>query len=188
MKSGTHKTAKTRHTLFDLFRPDRVRDKDNREFLDMFKSSQYTIFHICLFFTDRQPDNIRDLYQDIALALWESWPNFKGDCATDTWVRRIALNTAVSEIRRRTRRPQFEPLEDWMYEAIADEAAKAPPDYYRLLGLLDPDDRALLYLRLDRLSIRDIALATETTEAAVKQKLYRIRQKIDALKQEENAE
>jgi DNA-directed RNA polymerase specialized sigma24 family protein len=75
-----------------------------------------------------------------------------------------------------------------MYEAIADEAAKAPPDYYRLLGLLDPDDRALLYLRLDRLSIRDIALATETTEAAVKQKLYRIRQKIDALKQEENAE
>lgn len=185
-RARQHHAPKARHTLFALLRPDALRDDDNREFLDMLNRSQRTIFQICHYFTDRSPDAIRDLYQEIACNLWEAWPRFRGDSNTDTWVRRIALNVAVTEIRNHVKQPRFVPLEDWMYYTIADQETSAPPDYYRLLSLLEPDERALLYLRLDRLSIRDIADTLHRTEAAVKQDLYRLRKKIDTLKQQDS--
>ncbi len=185
-RAGQHHAPKARHTLFALFRPDALRDDDNTEFLDMLNRSQRTIFQICLHYTDRSPDAIRDLYQEIACNLWESWPNFRGDSSTDTWVRRVSLNVAVTEIRRHAKQPRFVPLEDWMYDTISEEIDKAPPDYFRLISALEPDERALLYLRLEHLSIRDIAETLSTTEAAVKQRLYRLRQHIDKLKQQYN--
>ena len=195
--------------MFALFRSDALRDDNNTElttssfsaprdeselsssqlsekkFLDMLNRSQRTIFQICLHFTDHHPEHIRDLYQEIVCNLWESWPDFRGDSSTDTWVRRVALNVAVTEIRRHAKQPRFVPLEDWMYDTISEEIDKAPPDYFRLISALDPDERALLYFRLEKLSIRDIAETLSTTEAAVKQRLYRLRQHIDTLKQKQ---
>ena len=208
-RAGQHHAPKARHTLFALFRLEALRDDDNTElttssfsaprdeselsssrlsekkFLDMLNRSQRTIFQICLHYTDRSPDAIRDLYQEIVCNLWESWPNFRGDSSTDTWVRRVSLNVAVTEIRRHAKQPRFVPLEDWMYDTISEEIDKAPPDYFRLISALDPDERALLYFRLEKLSIRDIAETLSTTEAAVKQRLYRLRQHIDTLKQKQ---
>ena len=135
-RAGQHHAPKARHTLFALLRPDALRDDDNTEFLDMLNRSQRTIFQICLHYTDRSPDAIRDLYQEIVCNLWESWPNFRGDSNTDTWVRRVALNVAVTEIRRHARQPRFVPLEDWMYDTISEEIDKAPPDYFRLISAL----------------------------------------------------
>ena len=163
-RAGQHHAPKARHTLFALFRPDALRNDDNTEFLDMLNRSQ----------------------QEIVCNLWESWPNFRGDSSTDTWVRRVSLYVAVTEIRRHAKQPRFVPLEDWMYDTISEEIDKAPPDYFRLISALEPDERALLYLRLEHLSIRDIAETLSTTEAAVKQRLYRLRQHIDKLKQQYN--
>lgn len=185
-RAGPKHASKAGHTLVDLFRLDSVRDNDTAEFLEMLSRSQRTIFQICLHFTDRHPEHIRDLYQEIVCNLWESWPAFRGDSSTDTWVRRVALNVAVTEIRRHARLPRFVPLEDWMYDTISEEVDKAPPDYFRLISALEPDERALLYLRLEKLPIRDIAETLSTTEAAVKQRLYRIRQHIDTLKQQQD--
>ena len=174
-----------------LFIPNKVSDsleEEHREFIEMFTNSQNTIFQICLHFTDRQPENIRDLYQEIAAALWESWPSFRHKSSTNTWVRRIALNTAITEIRHQKQRPSFVPFEDWMYDSLADEASTAPADYYRLISALNTKDRAFLYLRLDGLSNSEIAETLSITEAAVKQKFYRLRQKIDNLKKQLNNE
>ncbi len=187
MKGRGHKPvkARTRRGLFALFGPRAVGDGDEAAFLEMLGRSQRSIFQVCLYFTDRQADSIRDLYQEIVCTLWEAWPRFRGESSTDTWVHRIALNVAVSEIRSHSRQPRFVPLEDWMYDTVADEVDKAPPDYYRIMDDLEPDERALIYLRLSRHSVRDIAETFSLTEAAVKQRLYRIRKKIDLIKQRE---
>lgn len=184
-RGGSSEKSRAGHSLFALFSPHSVRDDEEGAFLDMLGRSQRSIFQICLHFTDRRPDSIRDLYQEIVCTLWEAWPKFKGRSATDTWVHRIALNVAVDEIRSHARQPRFVPLEDWMYDTIAEEIDKAPPDYFRIIDDLEPDERALIYLRLNRLSISDIAEIFSSTEAAVKQRLYRLRQKIDKLKQQE---
>lgn len=184
-RGGSSGSKKAGHSLFALFGRRPVREGEEAAFLDMLGRSQRSIFQICLYFTDRQADSIRDLYQEIVCTLWEAWPRFRGESSTDTWVHRIALNVAVSEIRSHARQPRFVPLEDWMYDTVADEVDKAPPDYYRIMDDLEPDERALIYLRLSRHSVRDIAETFSITEAAVKQRLYRIRKKIDLIKQRE---
>ena len=65
-------------------------------FMEMLRRSDSTIFKICLMFTDRDPENVKDMYQDIVCSLWESWPRFRGQCKENTWVYSIAFNTAVS--------------------------------------------------------------------------------------------
>ncbi len=184
-RGGSSGNSKAGHSLYALLGRRSARDGDEGAFLEMLGRSQRSIFQICLYFTDRQPDSIRDLYQEIVCTLWEAWPRFRGESSSDTWVHRIALNVAVSEIRSHARQPRFVPLEDWMYDTVAEEVDKAPPDYFRIMGGLDPDERALIYLRLNRHSVRDIAETFSITEAAVKQRLYRIRKKIDSLKQQE---
>ena len=184
-RGGSSGSKKAGHSLFALFGRRSVREGEEAAFLDMLGRSQRSIFQICLHFTDRRPDSIRDLYQEIVCTLWEAWPRFRGESSADTWVHRIALNVAVSEIRSHSRQPRFVPLEDWMYDTVADEVDKAPPDYYRIMDDLEPDERALIYLRLSRHSVRDIAETFSLTEAAVKQRLYRIRKKIDLIKQRE---
>gem|GEM_PF-5229263 len=46
--------------------------------------------------TDRE-----DLRQDITYQLWKAWPNFRRDRKASTGVYRIALNTAISRVRKR---------------------------------------------------------------------------------------
>lgn len=52
--------------------------------MGMLRRSDSTIFKICLMFTDRDPENVKDMYQDIVCSLWESWPRFRGQCKENT--------------------------------------------------------------------------------------------------------
>lgn len=174
-----------RHALFALLRSDYAHTKteNEKEFLEMLSRSKLSILRICLLLTDRDPDSIRDLYQEIVCALWEAWPDFRGESNSDTWVRRIAINVAAAQVRHHKHIPTFIPLEGWMYDTIADNVTVAPPDYLLLLDQLDPEDVAFLYLRCDHFSMKEIAETLSISEVASKQRLYRIRKRIDNLKQ-----
>ena len=54
-----------------------MRDQRESEFMEMLARCERTLFKVCLFYTDRQPDNVRDMYQDIVCNLWQAWPNFR---------------------------------------------------------------------------------------------------------------
>lgn len=162
----------------------KVDARQHTEFLKMLRHCEGTLIKVCLYFTDRSRDDFRDLYQEIACTLWEAWPTFRGESDLNSWVTRIALNVAGQEIRKRKRLPQFVELDESFYDTLADEATDLR--YHRLYDLIDrlddDDERKLLFLYLDRKRLREIAEITGTTETAVKQKLYRIKQKLNNLK------
>ena len=56
--------------------PDMI-DQRESEFMEMLARCERTLFKVCLFYTDRQPDNVRDMYQDIVCNLWQAWPSFR---------------------------------------------------------------------------------------------------------------
>lgn len=134
---------------------------------------------VCMQFTDRQPDSIKDLYQEIAINLWESMPSFRGDSSQTTWVYRIAINTAYMELRKRTRQNLFVDLDQQMLESLAEEAQDERTQIlYDIIDRLPKNERTIFYLYLDDLSISQIADILGRTEAAVRQKIYRIKNKI----------
>ena len=52
-------------------------------------------------------DDRQDLFQEMVLQLWRAWPRYvpQPGAKLSTWLYRIALNVAISNLRQRTRRP-----------------------------------------------------------------------------------
>ncbi len=127
-----------------------------------------------------------DKDQEIVCTLWELWPTFRGESKPSTWVTRIALNVAGQEIRKRKRMPLFVEYDAAIHDILSDEATdlRYHPLYRLIDNLQDDYDRKLLFLYIDRHPLREIADITGTTEAAVKQRLYRIRQQLLEMKQQ----
>src|ERR1041385_4487019 len=51
-----------------------------------------------------------ELTQEIALAIWQALPHFRGECSERTFVYRIVHNRGLTHACRR--RPEHEPLDD----------------------------------------------------------------------------
>jgi RNA polymerase sigma-70 factor (ECF subfamily) len=124
-----------------------------------------------------------DLVQEIVYQLWRAFPSFRRESAGLTWVYRIALNTAITGIRRRVRQPVHVP--------IADAAAVPSPPasgsdarteiLYRAVRSLGDIDRALVMCYLEDLSYREIAEVLGISESNVGARLNRTKAKLQEL-------
>jgi RNA polymerase sigma factor (sigma-70 family) len=54
------------------------------------------------------PSDRDDLLQEIAMALWQALPRFRGECSERTFLFRIATNRAIAYLARRRARPVLE--------------------------------------------------------------------------------
>ncbi len=101
-----------------------------------------------------------DLMQEITFQLWRAYPRYSSERPFSTWMYRIALNVAISFLRRHTH-PVRQTLS--LEENEIDVAAHtAEPDermalLQQVIASLPPLDRGLLLLYLDDHSYRDIA-------------------------------
>ena len=57
------------------------------------------LYKVCNIYCHTEFDR-QDLFQEIIIQLWKSYPKFRGDSKFSTWLYRIALNTAISDLRR----------------------------------------------------------------------------------------
>jgi RNA polymerase sigma-70 factor (ECF subfamily) len=129
---------------------------------------------------EQDADQRRDLLQDVNFALWRSFANFAGQCSLQTWVYRVANNTAISA-RLRRRKARLVSLEE-LAEAPAPDDPENAIGNVRALARLEilirrltpPDDQVmLLYLEdVDAASIADI---TGLSASAVATRIHRIK-------------
>jgi len=161
------------------------KDKLQDEFMELLNQCQGTIIKLCLLHTDRQPDSVNDLYQEIVCNLWESFPRFRHQSKPNTWVYRIALNTAYMQHRSRKHIPKFISLNDYMRENIANpEENNMINRLYQLIDLLDEYEKTIIFLYIDKVPLREIAETLGTTEDAIKHKISRL--KLKMIKMNEN--
>ena len=74
-------------------------------FVELVEKNQGIIHKVCNMYCDSSQDR-NDLFQEILLQLWRSYAHFRGDSRISTWMYRVALNTAISGLRKRKRRDQ----------------------------------------------------------------------------------
>ena len=79
------------------------------EFLSLIDDNRNIIYKVCFVYSDCVNTH-EDLFQEVVINLWSSWPRFRGDCKVQTWIYRIALNTCVSFLRKSKARPSSLPL------------------------------------------------------------------------------
>lgn len=117
------------------------------EFVVLLKTHQALIRRVCRLYCHEEDDR-QDLFQEIVLQLWRAYPRYevRPEAKVSTWLYRVALNVAISNLRQRTRHPAPGEL---TAEALA--VAQGPDTGP------DADDRAALYRAIDRLSKVDKA-------------------------------
>ncbi|HWS77525.1 MAG TPA: sigma-70 family RNA polymerase sigma factor [Thermomonas sp.] len=90
-----------------------------------------------------------DLTQEAFVRAWQALPGFRFESAVSTWLHRLAVNTALMELRARRSRPQADDDEDAL-DALStpDTAGRAVlgRDLERAVATLPPRARAVLVL------------------------------------------
>ena len=131
------------------------------------------------------PHDSEDLFQEIMLQLWKSYPQFNGLSKFTTWMYRVALNTAITRLRRDKRRPDNRRIGDEETKVPENSTARMDVEYgqplQEAIDTLNKFDRALLLLYLDEKSYREIAEIMGLTETNVGVKINRIKQKLKSL-------
>lgn len=150
-----------------------------QEFLELLKKCEGTIFKVCLMFTDRQPDNIKDMYQDIVCDLWLGFPHFREESSMNTWVYRVALNRAGMIWRKKRRETPFISIDETMYNMMVEESRDTMIDcLYELVDKLEKSEKSILFMYLDEMPQSEIAAVMGVSEAAINQRIYRIKKKL----------
>ena len=139
---------------------------------------------------ERDPDERKDLLQDILFALWRALQGFRGDCSVRTFVYRVAHNRALTH--RRRSKGRGEPLEG--ADDIADpelgpaERAVSDERQEQLLAAvrrLPPPYRQVVLLRLEDLSNAEMAAVLGVNDNVVAIRLTRARKRLAELLSEE---
>lgn len=127
-----------------------------------------------------------DLVQEIATALWQALPAFRGEASERTWLYRIAHNvamTAAVRMRNRDRREVVpEDSLDLPSTGANVEQTLLENEKRRMLLAALRDlaalDRQITVLHLEGLSGAEIGEITGLAEGAVATRLTRIREKL----------
>jgi RNA polymerase sigma-70 factor (ECF subfamily) len=139
------------------------------------------LFKVCNAYC-RDPEDRRDLAQDMVVQLWRSFDRFDGRCAFSTWMYRIALNVAISH--RRSEQVRTHPLVDHGHALDLPDLSDPGPDsgdlafLHRFIDALPALDKALLLLYLDDRSHQEIAEVLGITPTHVSTKIGRLKQRL----------
>ncbi len=135
---------------------------------------------------EANPETVRDLTQDILVAVWRAWPAFRQQCSERTYVARIAHNRIVSHIARAVRQPPLDGLSDELPAGgpTPEEAAIRTSDQQRLLAMvrtLPLAYREVAVLMLEGFSPSEVAETLGLTTNAVAIRATRARGMLRAL-------
>ncbi|MBD2715700.1 sigma-70 family RNA polymerase sigma factor [Microvirga sp. STR05] len=128
-------------------------------------------------------DDQQDLYQEIVLQLWRAWPQYQpGAAKISTWLYRVALNVAISNLRQRTRHPTPERLGPALPEvALPPDSGPDADDLtelYRAIERLSDVEKAFVLLYLEERTYEEMADILGITQNNVRVKMHRVQDKL----------
>ena len=154
------------------------------EFIVMINEHRGILYKICNLYCDDEEDR-KDLFQEMVLQLWKSYPGFRSQSSKSTWMYRIALNTSITRLRKEKREPSRRSLMDADFE-IPD--FNPGPDQHEELALLrnaidqlNEIEKALVMLYLEEKSYEEISDIMGITKTNVGVKLNRIKLKLEKI-------
>lgn len=139
------------------------------------------VFQTAYYLTGSKMDG-EDVAQDALWKICRSLHQFKGNSSFRTWVYSVVLNTYRDAMRkkRRVTVPLQETLVDQNPSVEEVVATRSRLDELRReIMKLNTEDREIFVLRhLQQLSYAEVAVTLDVTEAHVRSRLYRTRQKL----------
>ena len=154
-----------------------------KEFIQLINDHRALIFKVCnLYCADHE--NRKDLFQEVVLQLWKSFPGFRKESASSTWIYRVALNTAISNFRKELRKPERTSisLREFDIPNMPETDDKERRSSLSLaIDKLTEIEKAIIMLYLDEKSYEEISEIIGISNSNVGVRLNRIKIKLSKL-------
>ena len=154
------------------------------DFLELLAKEQNIIHKICRIYAYDEATQ-KDLFQEISIQLWKSFPSFQGKSKFTTWMYRVGLNTAITLYRKNKRVIRGE---DYLVlsELKADEGYDNTKDLqinwlYEKIDSFTEIEKALILLYLEDKKYTEIAETLGISEVNARVKISRLKRKLKAM-------
>lgn len=154
------------------------------KFTERVNKHQGIIFKISRMYCDDEECR-KDLFQEILLQLWKSYPRFSRQSKFSSWMYRVALNTAINQFR--SSQKEILNFNAELPVDIKDEISEKKEDtkiLYEAIGKLNKAEKSLIILYLDNLHYNEIAEITGISVSNVGAKINRIKSKLQKILKE----
>lgn len=151
-----------------------------KEFIQDIKENEGIIYKITRIYSNNTEDQ-KDLYQEIVYQLWKSYSSFKENSKISTWMYRIALNTAISNLKKEKRKGSKVSIENLLLnqmdqvDTVMEERITLLYAHIKKLSIVE---RGIILLHLEGKNYDEIAAITGFTNTNIGTRLARIKQKI----------
>jgi RNA polymerase sigma-70 factor (ECF subfamily) len=122
-------------------------------------------------------DSAQDLTQETFVIVWQQLPKFRNESSVGTWIFRIASNNCLRQIEKDKRIIKTElPAEIKEEQQMCKEPQLE--FLYKCISELPETDRIIISLELEDLKQSEIASITGLSEANVRVRIHRIKEKL----------
>jgi len=149
-------------------------------FTRIIRENEGVIFKITTIYTDNEQDQ-KDLYQEIVYQLWKSFDSFRNESKISTWMYRIALNTAIGQLKKSKKHSNTTGIDQVIlkqtenYDSEFENRLKMVYEHIHQLNILE---KGLILLLLEGKKYEEIAEITGLSETNVGTRISRIKQKL----------
>ena len=154
------------------------------DFLELLKKHQNIIHKICRIYAYDDASQ-KDLFQEISIQLWKSYPNFEGKSKFTTWMYRVGLNTAITLYRKNKKTILGEDLimlsELKAYEEYDDAKEIQIQWLYEKIETFSEIEKALILLYLEDKKYTEIAETLGISEVNARVKISRLKRKLKTM-------
>ena len=168
---------------------------DEHKFLELVNENRNKILKVCRVYAWNSADQ-DDLYQEILFQIWRSLPALKEKQFANTWLYRVAINSAISFVRKRAVRSDrvvYVEHADLTHAIELRQPTVENTDdrlatLYTAIFKLDPVEKALVTLFLEDFTYEQMAEVTGISANNVGVMLHRAKKKLSGLMKEASNE
>ena len=154
-----------------------------KQFEKHINENELLLYKVCRIYAYTDADR-EDLFQEIVIQLWKAYPRFKGLSKFSTWLYRVAINTAITGLRKKKNFiTSHEP--DALPEHISNDADQAEEErsqeLHRAIEQLNEVEKAIVMLYMEDRSYEEMEEILGMSQGSLRVRLNRIKEKLRQL-------
>jgi RNA polymerase sigma-70 factor, ECF subfamily len=152
-------------------------DDQKKQFVNLIEQNRALIYKFCYMYAN-ETETPDDLFQEVVINLWKSFPDFRGESKIQTWMYRISVNTCITFLRKSGKRPKTQALTDDQLQYTESGDMSHIRELYILINKLNDFEKAIILLYLEERSYDEIAQIVGITKSNVGVRINRIKEKL----------
>jgi RNA polymerase sigma-70 factor, ECF subfamily len=151
-----------------------------KQFEKHLTENELLLYKVCRLYAYSDADR-QDLFQEIVIQLWKAFPKFKGQSKFSTWLYRVAINTAITGLRKQKDFiVSYEPatLPQYVDDNTGLEEEEQLKELHKAIEQLNQVEKAIVMLYMEDKTYEEMEEILGISQGNLRVKMNRIKEKL----------